>query len=94
MAKSSEPVVLDLAPVSREQMGPFLMLGLALLSSFGLLLPLLSAAWLARGELLRLAPLPFLPVAAHDQYAAALRLAGRNSSVRWVRRLKPFTPRP
>jgi len=28
MAKSSEPVVLDLASVSREQMGPFLMLGL------------------------------------------------------------------
>lgn len=28
MAKSSEPVVLDLAPVSREQMGPFLLLGL------------------------------------------------------------------
>ena len=28
MAKSSEPVVLDLASVPREQMGPFLMLGL------------------------------------------------------------------
>ena len=28
MAKSSEPVVLDLAALPREQMGPFLMLGL------------------------------------------------------------------
>jgi len=28
MAKSSEPVVLDLAPLPRDQMGPFLMLGL------------------------------------------------------------------
>src|SRR5262245_55309554 len=28
MAKSPEPVVLDLAPLPREQMGPFLLLGL------------------------------------------------------------------
>jgi hypothetical protein len=43
---------------------------------FGALVLLLFGGWLRRGELVRLAPLPFIPVAAHDQYAAALRLSG------------------
>jgi len=41
-----------------------------------LLALLAAAAWLARPSLVRLAPTPLLPMPAHEQYAAALALAG------------------
>ena len=39
-----------------------------------------AATWMWRAELLRLAPLPWLPIAAHEQYAAALAITGVASS--------------
>jgi hypothetical protein len=46
----------------------------------GTVLLLLGAAWLYRGELLRLVPTSLLPLPAHDQYAAALVLTGLSTS--------------
>jgi peptidoglycan LD-endopeptidase LytH len=40
------------------------------------LLLLAAVTWLSRAELLRLVPIPVLPVPSHDQYAAALSITG------------------
>jgi peptidoglycan LD-endopeptidase LytH len=41
---------------------------------------LAAAAWLSRAQVLRVVPTPALPIAAHDQYAIALRWTGLASS--------------
>jgi murein DD-endopeptidase MepM/ murein hydrolase activator NlpD len=41
-----------------------------------IVLSLVATAWLSRAEVLRLVPTPLIPLPPHDQYAAALVLAG------------------
>jgi peptidoglycan LD-endopeptidase LytH len=43
-------------------------------------LVLAVATWMSRAELLRMIPIPFLPIPAHEQYATALTITGVSTS--------------